>query len=76
MEEFKNKYVNRTQKNYSLSFKLSVVSDIERGDISITESIHKYDIQGNTTISHWLKNMVSIKERGFIGVYIKHQVVG
>ena len=36
MEESKVKYVKRTQKDYSMSFKLSVVSEIERGDISKT----------------------------------------
>ncbi|MGE0079133.1 MAG: hypothetical protein AB7S48_14845 [Bacteroidales bacterium] len=31
MKDIKNEYVKRTQKDYSISFKLSVVSEIERG---------------------------------------------
>ena len=29
-----NRYVNRTQKDYSMSFKLQVVQEIERGELS------------------------------------------
>lgn len=55
MEESKFKYVKRTQKDYSLSFKLSVVSEIERGEISKTGAKNKYGIQGHGTIIRWLK---------------------
>ena len=55
MEESKVKYVKRTQKDYSMSFKLSVVSEIERGDISKTGAKQKYGIQGDGTIRRWLK---------------------
>ncbi len=55
MEVSKSKYVKRTQKDYSMSFKLSVVSEIERGEISKTGAKHKYGIQGDSTKSNWLK---------------------
>lgn len=55
MEETRIKYVKRTQKDYSTSFKLSVVSEIERGDISKTGAKNKYGIQGHGTVSRWLK---------------------
>lgn len=55
MKEIKNEYVKRTQKDYSISFKLSVVSEIERGEISITGAKKKYGIQGDRTITNWLR---------------------
>lgn len=55
MKEIKAEYVKRTQKDYSMSFKLSVVSEIERGEISVTEAKQKYGIQGRTTVVQWLQ---------------------
>jgi len=44
MEKFKNHYVKRSQKDYSMSFKLSMVSEIEHGEISVTGAQRKYGI--------------------------------
>ena len=55
MEEFKNQYVKRSQKDYSMSFKLSVVSEIEHGEVSVTGAQKKYGIQGNATVIRWLR---------------------
>lgn len=55
MEEIKNEYVKRTQKDYSMSFKLSVVSEIERGELSIRRAKKKYGIQGGHTVTVWLR---------------------
>jgi transposase-like protein len=32
------RYVKRTQKDYSMSFKLQIVQEIERGQLTVTES--------------------------------------
>lgn len=55
MERKKKSYVKRSQKDYSMSFKLSVVSEIERGEISITGARSKYGVQGGHTIVNWLR---------------------
>lgn len=55
MEESKSKYIKRTQKDYSMSFKMSVISEIERGELSIKEATLKYGIQGHATIGNWLR---------------------
>lgn len=55
MEEIKNQYEKRTQKNYSMSFKLSVVSEIEHGNLSATEAKKRYGIQGDSTVRNWLR---------------------
>lgn len=55
MENKVNQNVRRSQKDYSVSFKLSVVSEIERGEISVIASQKKYGIQGNATVLCWLR---------------------
>lgn len=48
-------YVKRTQKDYSISFKLQVVQEIELGRLSRSEACHKYGIQAKSTIKEWLR---------------------
>ncbi len=48
-------YVKRTQKDYSLSFKLQVVQEIEQGFLTRTEALDKYGIQARSTLRTWLK---------------------
>jgi len=48
-------YVKRTQKDYSLSFKLEVVQEIEQGFLSRSQARDKYGIQASSTITRWLK---------------------
>jgi transposase len=54
-EKSENKYVRRTQKDYSYSFKLAVVHEFESGQISRGELKRKYGIQGDATIRNWLE---------------------
>ncbi len=55
MEGFKSEYVKRTQKDYPMSFKLRVVQEVERGEVSIGSAKRKYGIQGDRTITTWLR---------------------
>ena len=48
-------YVKRTQKDYSLSFKLQVVQEIETGEISIVGALRKYGIQARSTVTNWMR---------------------
>ncbi len=50
MKAIDNQYVKRTQKDYSMSFKLSIVDKVERGELSVTSAQKKYGIQGNATV--------------------------
>lgn len=54
-ESLKDAYVKRTQKDYSLSFKLGVVQEVERGELSISASLRKYGIQSHGTVLNWLR---------------------
>ncbi|WP_247237998.1 transposase, partial [Telluribacter sp. SYSU D00476] len=49
------KYVKRSQKDYTTSFKLAVVREIERGEIARGEAQRKYGIQGHATVQTWLR---------------------
>ncbi|MFG6686703.1 transposase, partial [Mariniflexile sp. HNIBRBA6329] len=48
-------YVKRTQKDYSISFKLQVVQEIESGQLDRSDACHKYGIQARSTITQWLR---------------------
>lgn len=49
------RYVKRTQKDYSMSFKLQIVQEIEQGRISISQVKKDYAIQSRSTIVQWLR---------------------
>jgi len=50
-----NGYIKRTQKDYSLSFKLQLVEEIEQGVLTKSQAKVKYGIQGDSTVTSWLK---------------------
>lgn len=54
-ETIENKYVKRTQRDYSHAFKLSVVAEVERGDLGIKAAARKYGIQSHSTVTTWLR---------------------
>jgi transposase-like protein len=49
------RYVKRTQKDYTMSFKLQIVQEIERGELSTHAACRKYGIQARSTIVQWLR---------------------
>lgn len=50
-----NSVIKRTQRDYSLAFKLSVVDQIERGELSYKQAQARYGIQGRSTVLCWLR---------------------
>lgn len=54
-EDLKNQYVKRSQKDYSMSFKLQLAQEIERGELGICAACRKYGIQSESTVRNWLK---------------------
>lgn len=48
-------YVKRTQRDYSLSFKLQVVSEVESDELSIKGALRKYGIQSHSTVLNWIR---------------------
>ena len=45
----------RTQKDYSLAFKLQLVDEVEKGLLTYKQSQKKYGIQGRSTVLIWLR---------------------
>lgn len=50
----------RTQRDYSLPFKLKVVLEVEKGELSYKEAQKKYCIQGRSTVLVWLRKHGSL----------------
>jgi len=48
------KYVKRTQKDYTMQFKLQVVKEIEQGLFTVTQAQRNYGIQSRKTVVNWL----------------------
>ncbi|MGK8205348.1 IS3 family transposase [Burkholderia cenocepacia] len=47
--------IKRTQRDYSLAFKLSVVAQVEKGELTYKEAQQRYGIQGRSTVLVWLR---------------------
>lgn len=45
----------RSQKDYSVAFKLHVVREIERGELNKNQAKFRYGIQGRSTVLKWLR---------------------
>ena len=50
-----SRFVKRTQKDYTMSFKLQIVKEIERGITSISQVKKDYGIQSRSTVVQWLR---------------------
>jgi len=45
----------RTQRDYTLGFKLAVVEQVEKGDLTYKQAQKHYGIQGRSTVLVWLR---------------------
>lgn len=45
----------RNQTDYSMAFKLAVISEVEKGDLTYKQAQSKYGIQGKSTVLVWLR---------------------
>lgn len=45
----------RSQRDYTLAFKLAVVEQVEKGEMSYKEAQARYGIQGRSTVLTWLR---------------------
>ena len=48
-------YIKRTQKDYTMAFKLAVVNEVESGELGIKAAARKYGIQSHSTVTTWLR---------------------
>jgi transposase-like protein len=45
----------RSQRDYTLAFKLSVVDQVEKGEMTYKQAQYRYGIQGRSTVLVWLR---------------------
>jgi transposase len=45
----------RTQRDYNLGFKLAVISQVEKGEMTYKQAQKSYGIQGKSTVLVWLR---------------------
>jgi len=55
MEKAGNKHIRRSQRDYSLAFKLQVVQQVEKGELTYKKAQKHYGIQGRSTVLVWLR---------------------
>jgi transposase-like protein len=48
-------FTKRTQKDYSLAFKLQLIDEVEKGHLTYKQAQTKYGIQGRSTVLVWLR---------------------
>lgn len=48
-------YQKKTQKDYSLAFKLEIVDAVEKGELTYKQAQFRYGIQGRSTVLVWLR---------------------
>lgn len=51
----------RTQRDYSLPFKMQVILEVEKGELTYKEAQRKYGIQGRSTVLVWLRKYGSLQ---------------
>lgn len=55
MENSQNKKEKRTQRDYNLGFKLAVIEQVEKGEMTYKQAQKRYGIQGRSTVLVWLR---------------------
>lgn len=56
--EFKKE--RRSQRDYNLGFKLAVISQVEKGELTYKQAQEKYGIQGRSTVLVWLRKFSNL----------------
>ena len=55
MKKAEKRIDRRSQRDYSLAFKLQVVQQVEKGELTYKKAQRQYGIQGRSTVLVWLR---------------------
>lgn len=55
MNSSSNTTIKRSQRDYTMGFKLAVVAQVEKGDMTYKQAQEHYGIQGRSTVLVWLR---------------------
>ncbi|GAB3776754.1 hypothetical protein GCM10028796_54850 [Ramlibacter monticola] len=56
-------WTKRTQNDYTLAFKLAVVEQVEKGELTTGQAQRRYGIQGSSTVLTWMRRHGSSRWR-------------
>jgi len=54
----------RTQRDYSLAFKIQVITEVEKGEFTYKQAQRHYGIQGRSTVLVWLRKLGTLDWTG------------
>jgi transposase-like protein len=57
MEHQEHQRKRRSQRDYTLGFKIAVVTEVEKGDLTYKKAQKQYGIQGRSTVLTWLRKL-------------------
>jgi len=60
MTEVAKSKKRRSQRDYGMGFKLSVISQVEKGEMTYKQAQKRYGIQGKSTVLTWLRKHGSL----------------
>ncbi|MGS9235455.1 helix-turn-helix domain-containing protein, partial [Salmonella enterica subsp. enterica serovar Infantis] len=69
MTEFK-----RSLRDYPLSFKIAVVEQVEKGEMTYNQAQQRYGIQGRSTVLVWLRKYCRIDWRPGLPDLVKRKL--
>lgn len=55
MNSSSNTTIKRSQRDYTMGFKLAVVAQVEKGEMTYKQAQEHYGIQGRSTVLVWLR---------------------
>ena len=61
MDKVESKRKRRTQRDYTMGFKLRVVHQVEKGEFTYKQAQKAYGIQGRSTVLVWLRKHGSLE---------------
>lgn len=67
--------IKRTQRDYTLAFKLAVVEQVEQGEMTYKEAQARYGIQGRSTVLAWLRKHGRLDWHTLDGVDMKREIM-
>lgn len=57
MEHTETQNKRRSQRDYTMGFKIAVVTEVEKGELTYKHAQKKYGIQGRSTVLSWLRKI-------------------
>ena len=58
MEKGKKNKNKRSQKDYSMAFKMAIISDVEKGILTYKQAQKQYGIQRRNTVLVWISKLL------------------